>query len=848
MEAATADQDNEGVALDQDDEVQVDFAQEALDELDRALSKVKIDASALTMPDKRKKLYKWQCPQSYKRSSLKEKQLIALAENFWRQYTHIYPDRKPLLLCPLNECGVEKFVSTTLRPTVLPYPVLFNWEGCANFVSDFLSLEPLDPPTDPPRHLYSPTHVLQMKRGSCFDFSTLLCSLLLAAGYNAYCVSGYATKDVCLLNLARQECPLLAKNEKDKTEKQAVEVLKYTVKPPRDLSSAFERHQEEMRQKEAQAARLKKQQEADRLQEELERPPPDPLFGLRVHCWVLVKCGAREVPEDFFIEPLSGKSFSTTDQNFLGVESAWNHRNYWINMQDCRRGCTDMSFDLGDPIKWEYMLCGDTSQSLLLIPSMKKQEFEDDDEEKEESKVFQMPPSWVNELNISQQDMEMRFPGGVKVIQYRKAKLEKFAPYLLRDGLVTRLSTYHDLDCTEVCVVKEWYQHRNDHLEERELRKAGNITLEHFRRGRSFALKHHRYVTLTPDSDREMEFYSQARADGLARRVGKGLEMIEFFEDRPDFLFYRHILFGKHAKKVTIGEIAEQGHRPLEKVVERFHRDTTKPASEDVAERVFLVSEERIQVTYHRDQDRIIPAWRNFTIPQESGDTQQKQTFTPDMASTFQVDPFEKPSKNLFLYEMLMALMKEEEKVAQRIKSSEKEVRAILDLRQYEETNIELHISIYNTARNDKARKHREALERMAEEARLLQEEKELDYLAPFLAQLGDPEELTRQMALQLRNDCLAELKQRLIDKANLIQGRFEKETQELQQKQQWYQKNQPTMTKEDEDQYLAYCSDAMFRIHILKLRLNRHKDRAPQKYLALDEKLRRDPRLALFL
>lgn len=35
-------------------------------------------------------------------------------------------------------------------------------------------------------------------------------------------------------------------------------------------------------------------------------------------------------------------------------------------------------------------------------------------------------------------------------------------------------------------------------------------------------------------------------------------------------------------------------------------------------------------------------------------------------------------------------------------------------------------------------------------------------------------------------------------------------------------QKKQPTMTKEDEDEYLAYCSDAMFRIHILKLRLSR--------------------------
>ena len=54
-------------------------------------------------------------------------------------------------------------------------------------------------------------------------------------------------------------------------------------------------------------------------------------------------------------------------------------------------------------------------------------------------------------------------------------------------------------------------------------------------------------------------------------------------------------------------------------------------------------------------------------------------------------------------------------------------------------------------------------------------EEMELDYLAPFLAQIGDPDKLTRQQALKLKEDCLADLKMRLIDKANLIQARFEK-------------------------------------------------------------------------
>uniref|UniRef100_A0A4W5P0I4 Dynein regulatory complex subunit 7 n=1 Tax=Hucho hucho TaxID=62062 RepID=A0A4W5P0I4_9TELE len=818
-------------------EVAIDEAEE--DRQDETAASTLMLKSNPNRPERAQEVDLSQYPTSYKENSPQEKLLLAIADNFCCQYMHLYPDRKPLLLCPLNECGVQKCVSTTLRPTLLSYPELYSWEGCASFVSEFLSLELLDPPIDPPRHLYSPTWLMQTQRGSCFDFSTLLCSLLLGAGYNAYCVSGYAVKEMCLLNQSLQECPLLGKATEQKRQ-----VKKYSVKPPRDLRSGFEQRQEERRQSDAQAILLKKQQEAERLQEERERLPPDPLLGLRVHCWVLILSGNREVPENFFIDPLTGKSLSTTNKCFLGIESIWNHQNYWVNMQDCRFGCAEMNFDLGDAVKWEYLLYGTTGQSLLLIPDMKKQQEAEDDEEVHPNLALSLT-LLLNSALVPFTLDSTRCPGGMKVIQYRKAKLEKFAPYLLPDGLVTRLTTYSDLDCE--FTVKEWYQHRHDHLEERELKKTSNVNIEHFRPGRSYALKSHRYITMAPETERQMDFYSHARADGLARRVEMPFEMTETFEDRPDFIYHRHVVFGKRVKVFgpSNTEAPDQGQRPLQKVVERFNRDRSKPAGEDVAERIFLVSEDRIQVTYHREDDRIIPAWRNFIKPRDSGDSQNPHSFTPQMASTFQVDPFEKPSKNLFLYEMLVHMMKEEERVALKVKESEKEVRAILGVREQEESSIELHISIYNTARNERARCHREALERTAKEERLRQEEKELDFLAPFLAQLGDPENLTRQAALQLRNDCLADLKQRLIDKANLIQARFERETQELQQKQQWYQKNQLTMTKEDEDEYLAYCSDAMFRIHILKLRLSRHKDKAPQKYMALDERLRRDPRLA---
>lgn len=45
-------------------------------------------------------------------------------------------------------------------------------------------------------------------------------------------------------------------------------------------------------------------------------------------------------------------------------------------------------------------------------------------------------------------------------------------------------------------------------------------------------------------------------------------------------------------------------------------------------------------------------------------------------------------------------------------------------------------------------------------------------------------------------------------------------ETSDLTKKQQWYQQNQVSMLKDDEEDYVSYCTEAMFKIHILELRL----------------------------
>ena len=60
-------------------------------------------------------------------------------------------------------------------------------------------------------YLYSSTTVLKYQKGNCFDFSTLLCSMLIGAGYDAYCVNGYGSQDLCHMDLTRVVCPLSMK-------------------------------------------------------------------------------------------------------------------------------------------------------------------------------------------------------------------------------------------------------------------------------------------------------------------------------------------------------------------------------------------------------------------------------------------------------------------------------------------------------------------------------------------------------------------------------------------------------------------------------------------------------------
>lgn len=77
------------------------------------------------------------------------------------------------------------------------------------------------------------------------------------------------------------------------------------------------------------------------------------------------------------------------------------------------------------------------------------------------------------------------------------------------------------------------------------------------------------------------------------------------------------------------------------------------------------------------------------------------------------MDPRTPHNKDVELYKTLLSLLEREAKSVETVRESEEEVREILNDRTQEETAQELEISVYDTERNEKAKKHRRELVRV---------------------------------------------------------------------------------------------------------------------------------------
>lgn len=276
---------------------------------------------------------------------------------------------------------------------------------------------------------------------------------------------------------------------------------KYALRDPPDFRSKFLLLVDSKARDKENQKLLKIQEERQREIDILEKLPPDNYEGRRVHAWVVVICkivekpqpeGEEEIPpepEVYAIEPSTGFKISLNDPSYLGIESIWNHQNYYVNRQEPITNISNMKWILSNTEHWEHLLPGEPYEARVDKPLPPEIEHLTEEEELAKEKHLDMPFSWVDYLYVSQYDYEERYPSGEKIINYKYAIDERFAPYKKKNGLMRCLTYYETLDYQNPHTRWEWYENREDLLEKIKIDFREKEIDETFAKGRSDFLK-----------------------------------------------------------------------------------------------------------------------------------------------------------------------------------------------------------------------------------------------------------------------------------------------------------------------------------------------------------------------
>ena len=172
--------------------------------------------------------------------------------------------------------------------------------------------------------------------------------------------------------------------------------------------------------------------------------------------------------------------------------------------------------------------------------------------------------------------------------------------------------------------------------------------------------------------------------------------------------------------------------------------------------------------------------------------------------------------------------MAKEKKCLDEIRLKQAFAEEILKNRQEEEggtgKKCQAEITVYDTLRNETKETKIDEEQRKADERRRAEQRK--DYLAPYLSQFakgGDTKDikLTGKDALDVKNQVLKDLKDRLIQRAHIMQNRLDREKEELARHQTNFHKSQEQMAETKEhDHYIQIVENAMWRISTLEKRL----------------------------
>ncbi|KAH8363363.1 hypothetical protein KR084_009071 [Drosophila pseudotakahashii] len=791
-----------------------------------------------------------QCyPPSYYTLSPKERLLLLYAENFRKQLVLSYPKRRAMVLALPNECKVQKFVCTTIRPTAFIYTQLISSvEEIAKFVADFIQYEPLEDPINLPNRLISPDTLLRRRKGNSYEMATLLASMLIGAGHPALVVSGVAREETILNDQLAIAYPypiveVEAEEIKPKVEKTG---QKYKLRGLPDLESHLEEDMAEVhRLKAAEEKRI--QDEIIRKQmEELELLAVDRHHYRRSHAWVVIINNApwsvkpkttytdvngdvvEAPPTASFIEPSTGFICETGCKQYILVDSIWNEYNYYVCKQKHQR-VGELRWDLRDTKDWEHMLPGEPPEMRTYKMSSDENIAEEDHDISEE-KHLDCIGSWVERLHIGLADFEQRFPSSEKKIQYKGAIHERFSPYSQRDGKVMQLTIFNNDECTIPKVRYEFYENRSDLMRHVKYTYATDQFEEIFNKGRNDSLKSIEYFSDT-SQPRKVHFYSASRIDSLDLMVVEPGSLVLHYKGRSDKCWYKEFEF------TPAGNV-------LKKVTEKFLKASADDVgTNDIATRMFLFQQNKIVLKFHYTFGALTATTVEFTKPPRP-DYGKELVYDEKLTKIYKANPLDPTRTNLELYRLLCAQLQYEDQLRKNFEKIFEDINNIFDLRKFEKAEPKLKFSIFDPLRNGAARAIR--MRQFEEEEELKKEiaSKPADFLAPYLVPYKHQDELTPEQSLNAYNACLNDLKSRFVSLLNNLQRHYEDLTSESKSLNRFLNKFENQFNNYDYKRLVQQSKDLELNKRMVQQRLTLTHEESQKKYEIVKNSLLKDSRL----
>ena len=264
----------------------------------------------------------------------------------------------------------------------------------------------------------------------------------------------------------------------------------------------------------------------------------------RLHAWVFMQKGKRDLQESFFIEPSTGRKYTIDQCEYFTIETIFNHKNYWINMET-ERPIREINFDFENDNtgEWEYVMISQDDKK-----GEEDEENEDEEEEEDgeaggnEEEVLDMPPSWSPKLFVSRDKFIQLCPKGEKTVYYKKCKVEFFSDCTQVDGLVKKVTLYEDYKRIITREVRCYFRNRRDKLLMRRRFPYSFKTIEHY--GSSEKQNYLKKLIQVDDQYRKMWYYHHRVHDNLIYREEQiGQKVFEKFKGHPDGLIYQSVTY-----------------------------------------------------------------------------------------------------------------------------------------------------------------------------------------------------------------------------------------------------------------------------------------------------------------